>query len=141
MQALPLPLPSLPPLPTHAAVLKWRARATPQLADPSTFVCPKCSIVANDGPVDEGPAEEKKKRRKTKTPEVLTLGKTLDFVHDIIEKKILADITETESGQQPRSMTYFMRNYFIMAVGKGKLAKQQVESAPPLSPALSRLSL
>ena len=104
-------------------------------------MCPKCSIVANDGPVDEGPAEEKKKRRKTKTPEVLTLGKTLDFVHDIIEKKILADITETESGQQPRSMTYFMRNYFIMAVGKGKLAKQQVESAPSLAPALSRLSL
>ena len=104
------------------------------MADPSTFVCPKCSIVANDGPVDEGPAEEKKKRRKTKTPEVLTLGKTLDFVHDIIEKKILADITETESGQQPRSMTYFMRNYFIMAVGKGKLAKQQVLLlSPPFS--------
>ena len=112
------------------------------MADPSTFVCPKCSVVANDdGPVEEGPTGEKKKRRKTKTPEVLTLGKTLDFVHDIIEKKILADITETESGQQPRSMTYFMRNYFIMAVGKGKLAKQQVESAPSLAPALSRLSL
>ena len=82
-------------------------------------MCPKCSVVANDdGPVEEGPTGEKKKRRKTKTPEVLTLGKTLDFVHDIIEKKILADITETESGQQPRSMTYFMRNYFILFIEK-----------------------
>lgn len=57
----------------------------------------------------------------------LTVDQSLDFIHDILEKKCIADSRDLEQGNEIESMPEFLSNYFLQTYGLQKMADKKIE--------------
>ena len=92
---------------------------------------------------DEAPSPEAIEQRISKYPRLvplvkyskehlkhstnLTKDQCLDLIHDILEKKCVADSRDLEQGNELESMPEFMSNFFLQSYGLQKMADKKME--------------